>query len=68
MLENILIGLIAYFVEVVHIELADKGLEYEKISASFSIDNIENVPDILCELLPLKPYYGENGVVVLVKK
>lgn len=50
------------------IELADKGLEYEKISASFSIDNIENVPDILCELLPLKPYYGENGVVVLVKK
>ena len=25
MLENILIGLIAYFVEVIHIELADKG-------------------------------------------
>lgn len=50
------------------IVLADKALAQERISASFSIATLENVPEILSEILPVKPIRNKNDVVVLVRR
>ncbi len=47
--------------------LADKSLENENVSASFNIENIGDFPEAISDLLPVKPIYGKNGQVVLVR-